>query len=292
MTGSYNRPDVAKGSMVSAMGNSQEPSGDEGNTFTRRQLITMAGGAGLASVVGCSTTQPAPVAEPAPPQTGASMSAASSKRADPAGPVSGMDTPGTGRVSGVMFCREAWGARPARPGGRPQTITRMTIHHSAVALPDNRGIVGRLQQHQRFHQDDKGWVDIAYHAAVDRNGNIFQLRETAIAGDTATDYDTTGHFLVLCEGNFDEEIVSEAQLAGAALACAWATRQFGISVDTLASHREVAPATECPGRSLQNHISSGDLKGRIAGLIASGFELRPLCGLEADGRIAAIVAGR
>ena len=195
-------------------------------------------------------------------------------------------------TSGVMLCRQAWGARPALPGGQTHTINRMTIHHSAVALPDNRGIVARLQQHQRFHQDDKGWVDIAYHAAVDRRGNIFALRDTAIAGDTATDYNTTGHFLVLCEGNFDTEIVSEAQLDGAALVCAWATKQFGISIETLATHQEVAAATDCPGRTLQAHVASGDLKQRISGLIASGFELRPLCGPEADSRVAAITAGR
>ena len=192
----------------------------------------------------------------------------------------------------MMLCRDSWGARPARAGGRPHTITRMTIHHSAVALPDNRGIVARLQQHQRYHQDDKGWIDIAYHAAVDRNGNIFALRDTAIAGDTATDYNTTGHFLVLCEGDFDTEAVTEAQLNGAALVCAWATQQFGIGVDTLASHQQVAPATECPGRSLQAYVTSGDLKKRIADTIAMGFDLRPICGPEADARIAAIKAGR
>ena len=192
----------------------------------------------------------------------------------------------------MMLCRDSWGARPARAGGRPHTITRMTIHHSAVALPDTRGIVARLQQHQRYHQDDKGWIDIAYHAAVDRNGNIFALRDTAIAGDTATDYNTTGHFLVLCEGDFDTEAVTEAQLNGAALVCAWATQQFGIGVDTLASHQQVAPATECPGRSLQAHVTSGDLKKRIADTIAMGFDLRPICGPEADARIAAIKAGR
>jgi hypothetical protein len=99
----------------------------------------------------------------------------------------------TPSTSGVILPRPAWGARPPRPGGKPHTITRMTVHHSAVALPDNRGIVARLQQHQRYHMDDHGWIDIAYHYAVDRNGNIFALRDTAIAGDTATDYDTTGH---------------------------------------------------------------------------------------------------
>ena len=60
----------------------------------------------------------------------------------------------------------------------------MTIHHSAVAPPRQHDIVAGFQQHQRYHQDDKGWVDIAYHYAVDRNGNIL-MRDTAIAGDTA-----------------------------------------------------------------------------------------------------------
>lgn len=193
--------------------------------------------------------------------------------------------------SGVMLCRDAWGAKPAEAGGRPQTVSRMTIHHSAVALPDNRGIVARLQQHQRYHQIDKGWVDIAYHAAVDRNGNIFALRDPSIAGDTATVYDTTGHYLVLCEGNFDEEQISEDQLNGAALVLAWATRQFGIGVDTLASHQEVASGTSCPGKNLEAHMTSGDLAARISTLIATGFELQPICGPAAEEKVAAITAG-
>jgi len=194
-------------------------------------------------------------------------------------------------AAGVILPRSAWGARPAEPGGRPHTITRMTIHHSAVALPDNRGIVARLQQHQRYHQDDKGWVDIAYHYAIDRNGNIFTLRDTAIAGDTATDYDTTGHFLVLCEGNFDEETVSDAQLNGAALICAWAAGQFGITTATLASHKEVTPVTSCPGATLESHLTSGDLKRRIDTTIAGGFTLNPVAGQEAQTIAAAITAG-
>lgn len=173
-----------------------------------------------------------------------------------------------------------------------QTVDRMTLHHSAVALPDNREIVARLQQHQRFHQDDRGWIDIAYHVAVDRNGNIFALRDTAIAGDTATDYDPMGHFLVLAEGNFDEELPSEAQLAGTALVFAWAARRFGITVNTLASHREVATGTSCPGMNLESHMISGDLTRRVTDLLNTEFELRPICGPEAAARVAAIETGR
>lgn len=228
------------------------------SVFSRRQALKFAGGAGLTSLALAAPT----AASPTPPST-----------------------------TGVILSRDSWGARPARPGGKPHTITRMTIHHSAVALPDNRQIAARLRQHQRYHMDDKGWVDIAYHVAVDRRGNIFQLRNTAIAGDTATDYDTTGHFLVLCEGNFDEEAVTEAQLNGAALVCAWATKQFGIGVDTLGSHREMTSATDCPGTTLQARVSSGDLKSRIGTLIGSGFSLVPANGLEAATLVSAIEAG-
>lgn len=247
------------GSIVSTMG---KPLG-------RRQLLAWAGGMGLTAAAYSATAAPAPTANPAPRTT--------SPVAAPAA---------------AVLCRQAWGARPALPGGRPHTINRMTIHHSEVALPDNREIITRLQQHQRFHQEDRGWVDIAYHMAVDRNGNIFALRDTAIAGDTATDYDPVGHFLVLCEGDFDRENVSDAQLDGAALVCAWATQQFGIGVDTLATHREVAPAAKCPGQSLQAHVDSGDLTQRIVGLISSGFRLQPLCGTPAQERVAEIQAGR
>jgi hypothetical protein len=244
----------AQASIVAAVESAQKP---PATGLSRRQLLACAGGMGLASVVGTHARQAQ--AAPVP--------------------------------SGVILCRQAWGARPALPGGRPQTITRMTIHHSAVALPDNSAIIARLQQHQRFHQDDRGWVDIAYHMAVDRNGNIFALRDTAIAGDTATNYDTTGHFLVLCEGDFDQETVSAAQLNGAALVFAWATENFGIGVDTLASHQEVASGTACPGRSLQAHVDSGDLAQRITALVSSGFDLQPLCGSQADERVASIEAG-
>lgn len=259
--------------------------------LSRRQLLAIASGAGLASIiVGCSTSKSAPTAGPT--STAAGTTAVPSTPTVVATPATVTVTESLEpAVSGVMLCREAWGARPALPGGRPQVPIRMTLHHSAVALPDNREIIARLQQHQRYHQDSKGWVDIAYHVAVDRDGNIFQLRDPLIAGDTATDYDTTGHFLVLAEGNFDEEIPSEPQMNSTALVFAWATKQFGITADTLASHKEVTSGTSCPGHNLEAHMLSGDMKRRVEETLLNGFELQQLCGPEADARVAAIKAG-
>ncbi|OBG25816.1 N-acetylmuramoyl-L-alanine amidase [Mycobacterium sp. 852002-51057_SCH5723018] len=160
-----------------------------------------------------------------------------------------------------------------------------------MVLGDNRNAPGHLRGDQRYHQDQLGWVDIAYHVGVDRNGNIYELRSTEIAGDTATDYNTTGHFLVLCEGDFDQEAVSEAQLHGAAVAFAWAVQNFRIATDTLAGHRDLAQ-TSCPGANLYAHLSSGDLKRRIDYQLAAGrVDLQRFCGPDAAARVAAIEAG-
>jgi N-acetylmuramoyl-L-alanine amidase-like protein len=227
----------------------------------RRQLFRLAGGVGLASAVGAGAAR-MDVASAAP----AAMSA-------------------------QLLCRDAWGARPARAGGKPHTITRMTLHHEAVVLGDNRNAPSHLRSDQRYHQDDKGWIDIAYHIGVDRNGNIYELRSTEFAGDTATDYNTTGHFLVLCEGDFDQEAVSEAQVQAAALAFAWAAQNFRVASNTLAGHRDLAQ-TSCPGTNLYAHLTSGDLKRRIDDLLAAGpVDLQRFCGPDAAAKVAAIEAG-
>jgi N-acetylmuramoyl-L-alanine amidase len=239
------------------------------DVVSRRQLLGLVGSVGAAAMVGaypCTTRLD-------------SVSA------------SGTNVSLTASTSAMLLCRDAWGARPARSGGKPHTITRMTLHHEAVVLGDNRNAPGHLRQDQRYHQDQHGWIDIAYHVGVDRNGNIYELRSTEIAGDTATDYDTTGHFLVLCEGDFDQEVVSEAQLHGAAETFAWAAQNFHIATNTLAGHRDLAQ-TSCPGANLYAHLSSGDLKHRIDDLIAAGgVNLQRFCGPDAAARVAAIEAG-
>jgi hypothetical protein len=231
---------------------------------SRRRLLQLAGGAGLAAA-----------------------SAGWIAGESGAAPVDGSG------ASAALLCRDAWGARPARAGGKPHTISRMTIHHTAVVLGDNRNAPARLRQHQHFHQDDRGWIDIAYHIGVDRDGNIYELRTPALAGDTATNYDPTGHFLVVCEGDFDREPVTDNQIQGAAIAFAWAAQTFSIASNKLAGHRDVSHDTACPGANLYARVSSGELKRRIDDLLAAGrVNLQQVCGPDAAEMVAAIEAGR
>ncbi len=158
----------------------------------------------------------------------------------------------------------------------------MTIHHSAVVLGANSNAPARIRADQRYHQDSKGWIDIAYHMGVDRNGNIYELRNPELVGDTATTYDPT---------DYDQETVTEEMLNGVARACAWAAQRYSISPDRLAGHRDFA-ATSCPGTNLYAHITSGDIKTRIQNLVAAGGGgLERVCGPDATARVAAIEAG-
>lgn len=260
---------------------------------SRRALLLLAGAGGLGAAAATFSSRlfseksvsGSPSA--APPSQDPSLANAPSDPLPPPAP-----TTAAAVASGVMLCRESWGAKPALPGGVNHTLSRMTLHHTGAVLGDNRNAPARLRQHQHLHQVDNGWIDIAYHVSVDRNGNIYELRSPKLVGDTATEYDPTGHFLVLCEGNFDEETVTDAQLHGAALAFAWSAQQFNIPTSTLKGHRDFA-ATECPGTNLYAHLTSGDLKRRVEGMVAAGpVNLQKICGPEAAAKVAAIEAGQ
>lgn len=264
---------------------------DSGQDLSRRQLLWLGGAALAATVSGCALwDHPTPPARPSPAASSSSMANPPPPPVDPLPTATA--APAVAPASHQVLCRDAWGAAAARPDGTPHTLNRMTIHHTAVVLGENSNAPSRLRQHQHYHQDTQGWIDIAYHFSVDRNGNIYQLRDPLLVGDTATSYDPTGHFLVVCEGDFDQEQVSEAQLNGAALVFAWAAEQYGISPSTLEGHRDASADTACPGSSLYQYVSSGDLQSRIEALLAARpVQLPMVCGPEASQRVADIAAG-
>lgn len=188
------------------------------------------------------------------------------------------------------ICRDAWGARAPGSGLVPHTIERLTVHHTATLLDDNRRAPSRLRGHQRYHQS-LGWPDLAYHVAVDAHGNVYAARATAARGDTATDYDPTGHFLVVAEGNFDEQPMPDAQLEGVAAVLAWAAAEFDVDPSTIRGHRDWA-STTCPGAGFQPLIADGTLESMTDALLAAGgVELRVVCDDSAYAAVAAIEAG-
>jgi hypothetical protein len=188
--------------------------------------------------------------------------------------------------------RAGWGAAGAGEGMDPHVIERLTIHHTGVVLEDNREAPARLRAHQVFHQNDRGWPDLAYHFAIDQAGNVYEGRPPEFRGDTATSYDPTGHFLVVLEGNFDVEPTYEAQLVILRHLLAWAAVRYSVDASTIKSHRDYARGeTSCPGDNLYPVIESGDLVRDVDSLLTEEvIELIYLRGEDAVERVAEIEA--
>jgi len=193
-------------------------------------------------------------------------------------------------VTVSALCREAWGELPVAGEFRTHTIERLTVHHTAALLETNAQAPARLRQHQRYHID-LGWPDIAYHFVVDANGHVYEGRPVDAVGDTGTDYDPTGHFLVCAEGNFDEQEITAPQLEAVTNVLAWAAATFDVHPATIRGHRDWA-STSCPGDRFYPTIESGDLMAAVEGrLRAGGAALTVVCGAEAAQTVADIEAG-
>jgi hypothetical protein len=168
----------------------------------------------------------------------------------------------------------------------PHTIARLTLHHTAALLTDNADAPARARAHQRFHLDS-GFADLAYHFMVDLEGNVLEGRSVDFAGETFTDYDPAGHFLVCCEGNYDTQEPTPQQLESVARLFAWASRTYDVDVSTLAGHRDHA-STSCPGDHLYARLEDGTLAAAVTTVLALGVERNDLCGRVGADAIAAI----
>jgi len=189
-----------------------------------------------------------------------------------------------------VLCRESWGAAPPTGSFTKHEIERMTVHHTARLLQVNRQAPAAIRGHQRFHQIDRGWTDIAYHFMVDLEGNVYECRPVEAVGDTGTNYDPTGHFLVCCEGDFDQQELPDAQKTALVNVLAWAAAEFAGGPETIRGHRDWAN-TSCPGDNLYSLVESGDLAADVHAVMDSGGAVMTIvCGEEATQRVADIEA--
>jgi hypothetical protein len=189
------------------------------------------------------------------------------------------------------LCRNAWGARPIDGQLTTHVPVRMTVHHTASVLSSDAAAPGYVRDHQAFHQFEKGWPDIAYHFVIDSAGVVYEGRPVGAVGDTGTDYDPTGHFLVACEGDFSRHDVPDAQRVSLIDLMAWAATTYDIDPATLTGHRDWVP-TACPGTAMYQLVAEGSLEAEIRERLRDGgVGIDVKCGPAAEARVAAIEAG-
>lgn len=238
------------------------------------------------SVPATTSSTQAPASSTTAPSTSTTSATTSTTMAPP---TTTIVLAGTGSVQAI--CKAAWGGRGAAGGFTNHTIERMTVHHTAAVLNSNSQAPARIRQHQRFHIDDRGWPDLAYHFIVDANGHVYEGRPVTAVGDTGTNYDPAGHFLVCAEGDFNQQSIPSAQVASVVDLLAWGAVQFGVDPSTIRGHRDWA-ATSCPGDNFYPLISEGSLEQAVRDRIAEGApSVSVLCGDAAEQRVAEIETG-
>ena len=190
----------------------------------------------------------------------------------------------------VVLEKAAWGAKQPGSGFVSHSVSRITVHHTALVLANNAHTPAHIRQHQTYHQS-LGWPDLAYHFMIDRAGNLYEGRPFEYRGDTGTSYDPSGHFLPCLEGDYNSETPTVVQLEALAQLCAWAASRWGVDPSEIGGHRDYA-STSCPGAELYQEISGGALAARVDEILLSGApSLSYLRGDEAVAVVAAVESG-
>jgi hypothetical protein len=163
----------------------------------------------------------------------------------------------------TILTRADWNARPPVAEMKSHQPGHITIHHTATRQNPQRSLADKLQGLQKFSQNEgklasgrtkPAWPDVPYHFYIDCHGAVAEGRDVNFVGDTNTEYDPTGHVLVVLEGNFEEETVTEAQWATLQKLVAWLTARYRVSPEKVQSHQDYAK-TLCPGKDLYRRLN-------------------------------------
>ena len=166
----------------------------------------------------------------------------------------------TGKPS--IISRKDWNAKEPVGAGKKHKILAITIHHTATVQKPEVPINTKMRNLQAFSQRDDtlssgkakpAWFDIPYHFYIGWDGVIAQGREIEYAGDTNTEYDPTGHALVVLEGSFGTENPSSGQIEAMKNLVVWLARTHNVSAASITGHDDHAK-TGCPGKNLKKHL--------------------------------------
>lgn len=168
-------------------------------------------------------------------------------------------------AAGNVIPRAQWaGSTPVPALMNPMLPVRyITVHHDGMDPfygSDVRSTADRLERIRRAHRD-KGWGDIGYHFAIDRDGRVWQGRPLSWQGAHVKDHNE-GNIGVVTLGNFDRQAPSAPQIAALNRHVSMLMRQYRVPMTNVKTHQEWAP-TACPGTNLQRYMVAVRRNGQI-----------------------------
>lgn len=168
-----------------------------------------------------------------------------------------------GKTNISIVPRSGWNAAAPRPF-KQHVPKQITIHHEGTKLEVTDDAAKKIKGIQTWGMGpDRNWVDVPYHFLIAPDGTIYEGRDVFTVGETATEYDPTGHLLITCMGNLEVQEVSEAQLNALINLIAHCSKKYNIPYETIASHRDYSKQTTCPGKNLYQYLENGYIKQQV-----------------------------
>ena len=166
----------------------------------------------------------------------------------------------------TIIPRSGWNAVPPKPY-KQHVPEKITIHHEGSVFKPGSDAAKHIKNVQVWGMGkDRNWADIPYHFLIAPDGAIYEGRNVYTAGETATEYDPSGHLLITCLGDLEKQEMPRQQLDALVKLIAYVSRKYKIPVETLASHKDYAH-TDCPGKNLYHYLQNGYLKEQIRKLL-------------------------
>lgn len=172
----------------------------------------------------------------------------------------------------VILTRQTWNALPAKPF-KQHKPERITVHHEGTKLELTDDAARKIRNIQAWGMGkDRNWADIPYHFLIAPDGTIYEGRAVNTVGETATEYDPTGHLLITCLGNLEIQEVPSTQLNALVKLITYCSRKYQIPAESLGTHRDYSKQTTCPGKNLYTYFESGYIRTRVTELLADKIQ--------------------
>jgi hypothetical protein len=163
--------------------------------------------------------------------------------------------------------RESWGAaRPKDANLLPKgAVDTVVFHYTASGADtqaDHRNCGPRVRGTQRYHQETKGWNDIAYSFLVCKHGFVFEGR--GYRAQTAATGADNDHTLAVCFLGTDtnrDDVTNEGR--SACVEITQAIEGFYKRRLKYRGHRDFM-STSCPGNELYSYVRSKAFADRVA----------------------------
>ncbi|MDD5208111.1 MAG: peptidoglycan recognition family protein [Elusimicrobiales bacterium] len=148
--------------------------------------------------------------------------------------------------------RADWQAAPPTQPYTPHEPRYFTLHHTAAHYPGTyKEAVAEMQFIQDFHQNGRGWIDIAYHFLIDPAGNIFEGRPIKVLGAHVKNRNTANIGISIM-GDYHppkSNLFTPASQDSFVAIGRYLRDTYEVPVSSFYAHRDIGDTT-CPGDDL------------------------------------------